>query len=140
MKKSILLVALTLLFGCTSVAVKNTREAKLMPEKVAKEVLGKYLGYDWAANPTGKALGMYCGRDDYPLPFNAIKQVLYIHVGSASTLDIRTFHGMALGFTCGSEIDKKIVKNNPPFSEDELDDITDALVSLGAQIKEIEYK
>lgn len=141
MRKFLWLVAIAVLMnGCAPVQVQNARESKLMPDKVAKEVLSKYFGNAWVENPIGKGLGMRCSHDDYPMPYKSIKGLLFIHVGDASTLIIRTFNGMALGFTCGDEVQTKAVKNYPAFSDEEVNDIADALVSLGAQIKEIEHK
>ncbi len=126
--------------GCSSVGVQTTREAKLMPAKVAKQVLAKYFGDMWVENPTGTHLegplnNMICGKGQYPMPFNTITSLLV----SKSGHKIHIAKRLAPYPKCGEQI-WVVVERVDGFTQEDLDDIADALVSLGAQIKEIEYK
>lgn len=130
----------SILIGCSSVKVQNTREAKLMPEKVAKEVLAKYFSSNWVSYPSGNSPGIGC-PGDYPMPFEKIKYAEVIKIGQESILNLRTWTFLPWShYPCGVTVRTKLVKNSPPLSEDDVNDIADALVSLGAQIREIERK
>ena len=143
MKKSIVfLIVLLQLNSCSAVKVKDSREAKLMPEKVAKEVLGKYLDFGWVANPTGMAIHQNVCPGSYPMPYNTIKHVTEFHgtIRSGGIIWIENWDWPYWNaYPCGSK-SRMIIKRDTAFSVDELSDITDALVSLGAQIKEVEHK
>lgn len=135
MKQLITATFLTLiLVGCGSVAVENQRDAALMPEPIAKKVLIKYFGEHWVAQPRGRytqGFGKMCGNDGWgDLPLNEINVVRTFQDGKVLMLTKTDWLKVAIPCTqLAYEVSGK-------FSRDDIKDIVDALVSLGAKIEQ----
>ena len=123
------MLALVVFFaGCAH--VKSTHEAKLMPEETAKIILSKYFGWQWVSNPYGIVTGLhrFLCNEKYPLPFSEINMVF---IGSK---------GVTVGkqdaniFSCEAQLFWSSNRSN--LTEEDQDDIKDALVSLGANLSE----
>lgn len=142
--KYLIFFLLVLLTGCGLAGVrdvKNVREAKLMPEEVAKKVLNPYFGESWVLNPRGHELLGWCDTEYY-LPYTSIKQIVVSKYGSninklitVSNWSINQISAFLPRF-CGVTISYR-VELNTPLTEDQINDILDAFVSLGAKIKEV---
>jgi hypothetical protein len=139
MKSKILCISILaiIISGCGMQNVKNTREARLMPEEVARSVLVKYFGKDWVNNPTARAVhGGFC-KDTYSFPISGIQQVQNVKwSNNIISLMNWTFPAGLNPYPCGSVAIYR-VEQNAPFTDDDINDIVDALVSLGAKIKEV---
>lgn len=132
MKALFFVFSLLLLVGCGSVPVDSRREASLMPESIAKRVLVKHLGASWVANPRGRyvqGFGQFCGEDGHgDLPFADINVVRsFPHV---NTLMLTKTNWLTAGFPC-TQLAHQVIGD---FSAEDVKDIVDALVSLGARI------
>lgn len=127
MNKSIFVVLLILILaGCA--AVQNTREAKLMPEEVAKKILIKFAGEEWVNNPYGYYGGSNTSKK-VSMPYSKIVQV---DILIPSMLRLRRSKVQMWDST-----EYRLMKpDNSRFSEQEINDIVDALVSLGANLPE----
>ncbi len=133
---SLLLIMLLAVSGCAG--VRNKVEAQLMPEAIAKKkIIARHLGQRWADNPTGvyaQGFGFLCGTNGMgPMPYSEIMRVLpflpnQIYIESGSLL--------LMGVPC--QLKRHIVRGH--FSQQDIDDIVDALVSLGADIDEVKKK
>jgi hypothetical protein len=110
-----------------------------MPEEIAKQVLGKYFGPAWVANPTGTHFGtipaLKCGRDTpYPM---SIRSLTYLQVAQAGGGKVLTvYRQFSPSLTCGEQV-RYTIRRDVPYSQEEINDMVDAFVSLGAQIKEM---
>lgn len=135
--KYLLIFLVALITGCGMQNVKNSREARLMPEEVARTVLVKYFGTDWVNNPTALAIhGGFC-RDTYPFPISSIQQVQNVKwSNNVISLMNWTFPAGINPYPCGSVAVYRL-EQKVPFTDDDINDIADALVSLGAKIKEV---
>ncbi len=140
MKVVIFLLMLLQVVGCSVVHVKNAREAKLMPESVARNILSRYLNADWVNNPTGMAIHQNVCPGTYPMPIESIKHVTEFHGRQMGQIWLENWDWPYWNaFPCGSK-SRMIIKRDSAFSEDELNEIADALVSLGAKLEGIEHK
>jgi hypothetical protein len=133
MKRLLLISGLFVLVGCGSVPLENKRDAALMPEPVAKRVLVRHLGEAWVNNPHGRysqGFGQLCGNNGWgPLPFNEINVVRVFQDGQLLMLTKTDWLKVAI--PCTQMIYE--VKGN--FNKEDVKDIVDALVSLGAKIE-----
>lgn len=137
-KLTIVFAFLTIFFsGCSSVGVQNTREAKLMPKPVAEKILAKYFGEAWVKNPRGfysQGFGSLCGDNGWgSLPYSEIN-ILRSFSGSKLVRLEKTNWALA-GIPC--QLMAYQISLTQPISQSDLEDIADALVSLGAKIDEI---
>jgi hypothetical protein len=128
----IMFIALLVIISGCAVAPERHREARLMPEKVAAEIIAKSAGSDWVKNPTGVATlanHPFCGdHKKYPMPFKS----MFI---SWSTIDkyvaVGSTESEGATFVCGSQI-AYFFKYS---SIDQREDLLDALISMGAKIR-----
>lgn len=130
----LLLMCSCLLVACTS-NVKNTREAKLMPAEVAKKILNKFAESGWTSNPWGTTVGnpFFCRPTRVALKLSeTTKAVVSINGKMISVMK----HASVSGISCDSNVMYQF-KADRQFTEQEIDDVVDALVSLGAKIPEI---
>ena len=118
-----------LLSGCVS--VRNIDEAKLMPESVAKTILAKYSSNSWVNNPVGKE-NDHCSSGPFkPFPFTSIARVML--PGRIDGIKNNEIVLADDSWICPIMIK---LRSPTPFTEDELNDVLDALVSLGAKLSE----
>ena len=107
-----------------------------MPKSVAKKVLAQYFGRKWVDNPVGfyaQGFGFLCGNNGWgALPFDEINVMRVVHL-KATTIHLEKTNWLLAGIPC--QIKNYVISGQ--FSEQDIGDITDALVSLGAQIKEV---
>jgi hypothetical protein len=117
------------LVGCGSVNVENKLEARLMPKPIAEKVLLKYFSSGWVKNPVGAYVHSFCSDNGLgPMPFREINSIRVFNYG-ATTIQVEKFGWLPCYYM------KADLKGN--FSEQDIRDIVDALVSLGAKIDEI---
>jgi hypothetical protein len=120
--------------ACGSVPVENRRDATLMPEPIAKKVLIKHLGQNWVDNPRARysqGFGHLCGDDGWgSLPLHEVNVVRVFQGGQV--LMITKTNWLTVAVPCTQMIYE--VRGN--FSKQDIRDIVDALVSLGAKIEE----
>jgi hypothetical protein len=123
----ILFAALVGLMGC-AVTPEVYRDARLMPAKVALQIVARHTNMEWARNPYAKAYlanHPFCNdQTDHPLPYKSMG------VG----WDPRSVYVVGLvevGFWCGSFLRKAIWISDGV----EKDDLIDALISLGAKVE-----
>jgi hypothetical protein len=128
---------LLVLTGCGMAQVKDKREARLMPEEVAKKVLSKYFGSDWVEHPYGISIHTSVCSGNYPMPIPSIEVVQNVewNKNAINVMNWTLPAGMN-PFPCRSVLSKS-VQRAAPFTDEEINDIVDALVSLGAKIKEV---
>jgi hypothetical protein len=147
----VLAASFFVLFGC-AVPVQNAHEAKLMPEEVARKILSGYFGAGWASQPYGyanqaslfQAIGC---KGEYPMPFDTIKVLDAVNAinGKSGSIWVRRFNPHGLGIvgmiisSC-AEVATYQVSRPSPFSREELNDISDALYSLGAKLDAVNLK
>lgn len=127
MKRVCILILALVFSGCAT--VQNAREAKLMPAAVAKSILEKYAGKAWVENPTGAATSGYCTHEQQSLPFYEINKANVPIFAKNTFIVWNTKKWCLIMHVIGPVRDT-------PLSEDELNDIVDALVSLGAKLSE----
>ena len=132
MKRLALIFLAALLASCGSVPVENRNDALLMPEPVAKALLVKYLGASWVNNPHGRYIqggGRICGTQGYgSLPFKEINVVRFFPRNRELLITKTNWLTVAIPCT------QLVHTVNGDFSSEEVKDIVDALVSLGATI------
>jgi hypothetical protein len=131
MRYAVILLLSLLLAGCGSTGVKNKLEAQLMPETIAKKkVLARYFGEEWVNNPVGRytqGFGSLCGDNGWgPMPINEITTVRQF----PGRLMLDNVNWLLVGIPC--QIQAYTIQR--ALSEQDVDDIVDALVSLGAKI------
>jgi hypothetical protein len=133
---AIVILALT---GCGSVGVENEVEAQLMPEGIAKKVLAKYYGREWVNSPTGhysQGFGRACGNNGFdPFPFDDINVMRVFNFGQ-TTIRLEKSNWLFVAIPC--QLMAHEIRGQ--FSETDINDIVDALVSLGAKIDEVQRK
>lgn len=134
MKSIILALTVVLLAGCGSVPVDSKQEASLMPEPIAKRVLVKHFGAAWVSSPRGRyvqGFGQFCGDKGYgDLLFSDINVVRsFPHI---NTLQLTKTNWLTVGIPC-TQLSHEV---NGYFSPEDIKDIIDALVSLGARIEQ----
>ncbi len=133
----LLLVAAFLAVGC-SVAPERHREARLMPPEVAITIVSKFMGPEWVSSPYGFPGAYWESKmrwmcDDwnkrYVMPYSDMRiywettlQSRKVHVESAT---------QRVGFGCGTLVYVRIIV----ATEEEQDDLVDALISLGAKVR-----
>ncbi len=118
-------------------AVQNKRDAILMPEAVAKSILSKYVDPDWVNDPYARHIcRVPSGRDGtFPMPYSTIAVVNNPPL-TPSVLQVSQSKYIGFGFGCIA-----LVKpDRSKWSQEEINDITDALVSLGAPLDEVQKK
>lgn len=134
MKLFILTLTMFFFAGCGSVSVDSKREALLMPEPIAKRVLEKHLGVAWVKRPRGRYIqgfGQFCGDQGYgDLPFSEINVVRSFP--DLNVLAITKTNWLTAGIPC-TQLSHEV---NGYFSPEDVKDIIDALVSLGAKIEQ----
>jgi len=132
MRRSVVYSFIALLAGCGSVPVDNTLEASLMPDLIARQILLKHLGWKWVSNPTGRYIqgfGKFCGEQGYgKLPFADINVVRSFP--RSRTLWITKTNWLTAGLPC-TQLVHEVTGD---FSPEDVKDIVNALVSLGAKI------
>jgi hypothetical protein len=126
------LAAIAVLFGVLSacaVSQERKREARLMPEKVIQQIIGRYVGIGWARSPTARAhlpIHPLCNdKKVYPMPYSTMQVVWdpwFVEVWGDQH---------EVGFWC---FYRTWVRFNVSDTQGR-DDLIDALVSLGAKIK-----
>jgi hypothetical protein len=119
---------LCVLSAC-AVTPERHREARLMPEKIALQIVAHHAGVGWAQNPKAPAfLANHPACNDqtaYSMPYKTMKV-------SWSPIDGVTVVGdYKVGFWCGTT--QGIVFR--VFDAQAQDDLIDALTSLGAKTK-----
>ncbi len=134
MNNLIKILVLSFVAGCGAIPVDSKRDAILMPEKIAKQILAKHLGQEWVNNPRGRysqGFGQLCGDGGWgPLPLTEVNVVRIFQNGQL--LMITKTDWLKVAIPCTQMIYE--VRGN--FSKEDVKDIVDALVSLGAKIKE----
>lgn len=130
---SLLVLMLLAVSGCAG--VQNKVEAQLMPEAIAKKkIIARHFGQRWADNPTGvyaQGFGFLCGKNGKgPMPYNEIMRVLPF---LPNTIFVESGSLLLMGVPC--QLKRHVVAGH--FSQQDIDDIVDALVSLGADIDEV---
>jgi hypothetical protein len=133
MKKTLIFLLFTFLtVSCGFQNVQNVREAKLMPNDVATHIIRKHFGDSWFVNPVGNLPGpgmqALCGGKQFPMPINSITEFQSSSKNQITVIKDRK------AFTCGFLM--YTVKRDTPYTQEELDDIMDALVSLGSKIQQ----
>jgi hypothetical protein len=131
--------------GCAGFAnVNNKIEAQLMPEVIAKKVLIKYFGERWVYNPHGfhNPWGFenlaYCDGSEKELPFREITAMGVQEDGKIVVLQNDVGVGAFFSTLARQCTIRGIVfRYSNQLTEQDLDDIVDALVSLGAKIDEV---
>ncbi len=103
-----------------------------MPEPIAKRLLVKHFGAAWVSSPRGRyvqGFGQFCGDSGYgDLPFSEINVVRsFPHL---NRLEITKTNWLTVGLPC-TQLSHQV---NGYFSPEDIKDIIDALVSLGARI------
>ena len=126
----VLLICFVGISGCAT-PVKNKREARLMPEDVAKSILSKYLGSYWVSNPVGQTMMVIGCSGNYPMQFSDINRVQV----SLNRSQLMVSKWNWVYYPCGNHI-HFFASQIKPLSDDEINDVVDALVSLGANIPE----
>lgn len=142
MRNLIFCISIVLLLSCGMQNVKNQREARLMPETIAKDILAKYFGRAWVDSPEGKALHQGMCPGNYPMPFDTIEQIQVAPWGNNQG-KMLSVHNWTLGLKsmlpplpCGS-VSTYRTTIDTKLTDQDIDDIVDAFVSLGAKIKEV---
>ena len=134
MKQLFIIVTIALIAGCGSVPVENRREALLMPQPVAETILIKYFGRDWVINPRGRytqGFGQLCGDRGYgKLPYSEINVIRSFP--RSRELWVTKTNWLTVGIPCTQLV--HTIQGD--FSSDDVNDIVDALVSLGARIEQ----
>ena len=121
---------MTILLGaCASAKIVNTTEAKLMPDSVAKTVLSKYFGKDWASNPYMNKHLIWCGNERVSIKFSEAKAVSFYSIGKKVVLEWGVPNPLMLPRCDGA------IRGVDAQSESEATEITNALISLGAPIR-----
>jgi hypothetical protein len=122
-------VLLAVLSAC-GVTPERYREARLMPEKVALQIVARHAGSEWARNPTGRPLlanhPLCSDKNSYPMPYETMFigwDVFFLSVSN---------YEYDVGFWCGSSGITASFKN---LSTEDRDDLVDAFTSLGAKLK-----
>jgi hypothetical protein len=124
------LLATLFLIGVAGCAItpERQREARLMPESVALEIVTRYTNPAWARNPGLKAnLANHpaCGDQIiYPAPYNTITV-------SWDLWGVSIVGEHDVGFWCGTYTSAMFKISDTQ----EQDDLIDAFVSLGAKTK-----
>jgi hypothetical protein len=128
------LAAIAVLFSVLSacaITPERHREARLMPEKVALQIVARYTSTQWANAPTLQAkLANHPSCSDqtnYPVPYETMG-VVWDFVGVVA---YRIQGGPNISFWCGSRLGGLLKFTNTQ----EQDEFIDALTSLGARIR-----
>ena len=134
MRTLILGLMLSVFVGCGAIPVESKRDAVLMPEPIAKQVLIRHLGQQWVDNPRARysqGFGQLCGDRGWgPLPLHEINVVRVFQDGKLLMLTKTNWLNVAIPCT------QMIYEVRGNFTKDTVRDIVDALVSLGAKIEE----
>jgi hypothetical protein len=139
MRRLAILVTVLAMAGCGSTGVKNKVDAQLMPESVAKkEIIAKYFGRAWAENPTGRyqqGFAALCGENARgPMPYEDINVLRYFEWSKTKhSISVEKVNWFLMTIPCQIMAHKI----SGTFTKVEVNDIVDALVSLGAKIDEV---
>lgn len=123
------------LSGCASKVVLVDRANSLvMPDHVARKILAKYFGEDWARNPylepQTHAL-LFCNLEKVQVSFSEIRVVNFISTLKQLQL-YDNGHVQIHPFDCGYEFKRLSITVS---SESDVQQITDALIALGTPIR-----
>ena len=120
-----------LLGGCATARLVDTQAANLMPNPAASKVLAKYAGAEWAQKPYLKPISLFCMKN-VEVKFSEIRSATYAVL--LNTVILRNWQGSAINiFTDPYSCDKKVFRIS--VSDDsEAQQITEALIALGAPI------
>jgi hypothetical protein len=137
MLNRLVIMMLSLMLAACFQAVQNKRDAILMPEAVAKSILEKYVDADWVNDPYGRHIcRVLKGRDGtFSMPYSTITAV---NNPPLAQFVLQISQSKLIGFGFGCVIFVK--PDRSKWNQDEINDITDALVSLGAPLDEIQKK
>lgn len=126
-------LVLATLVGCGSIGVESKRDAVLMPEPVAKKILVKHFGQEWVDSPRARysqGFGQLCGDNGWgPLPLKEVNVVRVFKNGQLLMITKTDWFGVAIPCT------QMVYEVRGSFTKQDVKDIVDALVSLGANIE-----
>lgn len=127
--------AAMLLASC-SVTPQRNREARLMPPEVAQKIIAKHMGYGWAQHPQARALAanepmaMCYNKQMYDLDYREMTIAWDLFPDSFPILSVSQ-RNADIGFLCGGGAGLAIKGK----TKEELDDLIDAFISMGAKAK-----
>jgi hypothetical protein len=127
--------AAILLTSC-SVTPQRNREARLMPVEVAQKIIAKHTNPGWAQHPQARALlanepmAMCYNKQMYDLDYREMT-IVWDLVPDISPILSVSQRNADIGFLCGNGAGLTIKVK----TKEELDDLIDAFISMGAKAK-----
>ena len=122
-------LACSLIFNGCAISQHRSREARLMPPEIAKEIIAKYTSDSWVAHPTLKAWlanhPLCNDHTNYEIGFdhmNVVWDPLSVEVHSDTS---------RVGFLCGTYLMGQFKVSDSVDREE----LIDALLSMGAKVK-----
>lgn len=102
-----------------------------MPEEVAKKILSSKTGKQWVDRPTGSTIrSIACTPQN--IPFSAGYKSMQIS-WLPTSVEVLEYDWNQSFFSCTKAITARISVN----SDDDREDVIDALISLGAHVKSV---
>lgn len=129
-------VLVAMLLASCSVTPQRNREARLMPEEIAQKIIAIKMGSAWVERPQARALlannpmAMCYDQKLYNLDYREMTIVWDLVPDVAPILSVSQ-RNPEIGFLCGNGAGLTIKAQ----SKEELDDLIDAFISMGAMAK-----